>query len=160
MAAGITCQFAKSRLALPVVPSTAVVTGNLTNAVLSLVDNILQNQPLVAGDAIPDRTIGDSEVRQDAPSGMKCLLAHPPRTGEIWKVLCPHCAVSELAIWRSCKANTPYEVAEPPIRPTNKDRTVTSGVEAPKSQQGPGDRRLVVRKRECRRVSWDGNAES
>jgi len=35
------------------VPSTAVVRGNLTNAVLSLVDTISQNHPLMAGDAIP-----------------------------------------------------------------------------------------------------------
>jgi uncharacterized membrane protein YoaK (UPF0700 family) len=30
------CQFALLRLALPVAPSTAVMTGNLTNAVLGL----------------------------------------------------------------------------------------------------------------------------
>jgi hypothetical protein len=40
-------------LALPVVASTAVVTGNLTLAVLSLVDTISQNHPLMAGDATP-----------------------------------------------------------------------------------------------------------
>jgi uncharacterized membrane protein YoaK (UPF0700 family) len=33
------CQFALLRLTLPVVPSTAVMTGNLTNAVLALVDS-------------------------------------------------------------------------------------------------------------------------
>src|SRR5215469_3930652 len=32
------CQFALLRLALPVAPSTAVMTGNLTNAVLAFVD--------------------------------------------------------------------------------------------------------------------------
>ena len=45
------CQFALLRLALPIAPSTAVMTGNLTNAVLSLVDTISRKQPLLAGDA-------------------------------------------------------------------------------------------------------------
>lgn len=56
------------RLALPVVPSAAVVTGNLTNAGLPLADTISQNHPLMAGNAIcdPDGTVGDSEVRQNA----------------------------------------------------------------------------------------------
>ena len=43
------------------VPATVVVTGNLTNAVLSLVDTISQNHPLMAGDAIP---MGLSEIRK------------------------------------------------------------------------------------------------
>lgn len=34
------CQFALLRLAFPVAPSTAVMTGNLTNAVLSLLDTL------------------------------------------------------------------------------------------------------------------------
>jgi uncharacterized membrane protein YoaK (UPF0700 family) len=41
------CQFALLRLALPVAPSTAVMTGNLTNAVLALVDSSWQMQPLM-----------------------------------------------------------------------------------------------------------------
>ena len=45
------CQFALLRLALPVAPSTAVMTGNLTNTVLSLLDRQSQTQPLAAGDA-------------------------------------------------------------------------------------------------------------
>ena len=45
------CQFALLRLTLPVAPSTAVMTGNLTNAVLSLVDAISRKQSLLAGDA-------------------------------------------------------------------------------------------------------------
>jgi uncharacterized membrane protein YoaK (UPF0700 family) len=45
------CQFALLRLALPVAPSTAVMTGNLTNAVLSTLDKLPQAQPLMAGDA-------------------------------------------------------------------------------------------------------------
>jgi hypothetical protein len=49
------------RLELPVVPSTAVVRGNLTNAVLSLVDTISQNHSLMAGDAIP---MGLSAIRK------------------------------------------------------------------------------------------------
>lgn len=44
------CQFALLRLTLPVAPSTAVMTGNLTNAVLSLVDANSQTQPLMIGD--------------------------------------------------------------------------------------------------------------
>ena len=45
------CQFALLRLALPVAPSTAVMTGNLTNTVLSLLDKQSRTQPLMAGDA-------------------------------------------------------------------------------------------------------------
>jgi len=44
------CQFALLRLTLPVVPSTAVMTGNLTNAVLGLVDLSSRIQPLMDGD--------------------------------------------------------------------------------------------------------------
>ncbi len=43
------CQFALLRLAAPVAPSTAVMTGNLTNAVLSLLDTLSRNEPLMAG---------------------------------------------------------------------------------------------------------------
>jgi uncharacterized membrane protein YoaK (UPF0700 family) len=43
------CQFALLRLALPVAPSTAVMTGNLTNTVLSLLDRQSRTQPLMAG---------------------------------------------------------------------------------------------------------------
>jgi uncharacterized membrane protein YoaK (UPF0700 family) len=45
------CQFALLRLALPVAPSTAVMTGNLTNTVLSLMDSLSRTQHLMAGDA-------------------------------------------------------------------------------------------------------------
>jgi uncharacterized membrane protein YoaK (UPF0700 family) len=45
------CQFALLRLALPGAPSTAVMTGNLTNVVLSLVDTLSRAQPLMAGAA-------------------------------------------------------------------------------------------------------------
>lgn len=45
------CQFALLRLALPVTPSTAVMTGNLTNAVLSLLDTMSRSEPAKAGDA-------------------------------------------------------------------------------------------------------------
>jgi len=41
------CQFALLRLALPVAPSTAVMTGNLTNAVLAFVDSSSRTQPLM-----------------------------------------------------------------------------------------------------------------
>jgi uncharacterized membrane protein YoaK (UPF0700 family) len=44
------CQFALLRLTLPVAPSTAVMTGNLTNVVLSLLDSRSRTQPLMAGD--------------------------------------------------------------------------------------------------------------
>jgi uncharacterized membrane protein YoaK (UPF0700 family) len=40
------CQFALLRLSLPVAPSTAVMTGNLTNAVMSLLDTVSRSQPL------------------------------------------------------------------------------------------------------------------
>ena len=43
------CQFALLRLTLPVAPSTAVMTGNLTNAVLGLVD-LSSRQPLMESD--------------------------------------------------------------------------------------------------------------
>jgi len=45
------CQFALLRLALPVAPSTAVMTGNLTNAVLALVDLSSRKQPLLKDDS-------------------------------------------------------------------------------------------------------------
>jgi uncharacterized membrane protein YoaK (UPF0700 family) len=45
------CQFALLRLVLPVAPSTAVMTGNLTNTVLSMLDTLPRTQPLMAGDA-------------------------------------------------------------------------------------------------------------
>src|SRR5215472_8389286 len=44
------CQFALLRLSLPVAPSTAVMTGNLTNAVLGLVDLSSRSQPLMESD--------------------------------------------------------------------------------------------------------------
>jgi uncharacterized membrane protein YoaK (UPF0700 family) len=43
------CQFALLRLAVPGSPSTAVMTGNLTNAVLSLMDTLARNRPLREG---------------------------------------------------------------------------------------------------------------
>jgi uncharacterized membrane protein YoaK (UPF0700 family) len=45
------CQFALLRLTLPVAPSTAVMTGNLTNAVLGLVDLSSRTQPLMESDS-------------------------------------------------------------------------------------------------------------
>jgi uncharacterized membrane protein YoaK (UPF0700 family) len=44
------CQFALLRLTLPIAPSTAVMTGNLTNAVLALVDSSSQT-PLMGSDS-------------------------------------------------------------------------------------------------------------
>jgi uncharacterized membrane protein YoaK (UPF0700 family) len=44
------CQFALLRLTLPVAPSTAVMTGNLTNSVLSLLDVVSGAQSLKGGD--------------------------------------------------------------------------------------------------------------
>ncbi len=46
----MSCQFALLRLTLPVAPSTAVMTGNLTNAVLALVDSRSRTQPLMERD--------------------------------------------------------------------------------------------------------------
>jgi uncharacterized membrane protein YoaK (UPF0700 family) len=43
------CQFVLLRLALPVAPSTAVMTGNLTNTVLSLLDTLWRHEPLLDG---------------------------------------------------------------------------------------------------------------
>jgi uncharacterized membrane protein YoaK (UPF0700 family) len=45
------CQYALLRLAVPGALSTAVMTGNLTNTVLSLLDTLSPNQPLVKGAA-------------------------------------------------------------------------------------------------------------
>ena len=45
------CQFALLRLTLPVAPSTAVMTGNLANAVLGLVDLSSRTQPLIQSDS-------------------------------------------------------------------------------------------------------------
>ena len=43
------CQFALLRLAVPAAPSTAVMTGNVTSSVLSLLDGLSRNQPLMEG---------------------------------------------------------------------------------------------------------------
>jgi len=45
------CQFAFLRLTLPVAPSTAVMTGNLTSAVLALVDSSSRSEPLMESDS-------------------------------------------------------------------------------------------------------------
>jgi len=47
--AAMACQFALLRLAVPGAPSTAVMTGNLTNAVLSLLDTLSGSHPLTEG---------------------------------------------------------------------------------------------------------------
>jgi uncharacterized membrane protein YoaK (UPF0700 family) len=47
--AAMACQFALLRLAVPGAPSTAVMTGNLTNTVLSLLDTLSQSEPLMEG---------------------------------------------------------------------------------------------------------------
>ena len=47
--AAMGCQFALLRLTLPVAPSTAVMTGNLTNVVLGLMDLSSRTQPLMHG---------------------------------------------------------------------------------------------------------------
>lgn len=49
----IACQFAMMRLAVPGAPSTAVMTGNLTNSVLSGLDMLARGQPLLQPD--PER---------------------------------------------------------------------------------------------------------
>ena len=43
------CQFALLRLGVPGAPSTAVMTGNLTNSVLSLLDTLSRKHPLREG---------------------------------------------------------------------------------------------------------------
>jgi uncharacterized membrane protein YoaK (UPF0700 family) len=43
------CQFALLRLAVPGAPSTAVMTGNLTSGVLSLLDTLSRGEPLIDG---------------------------------------------------------------------------------------------------------------
>jgi uncharacterized membrane protein YoaK (UPF0700 family) len=43
------CQFALLRIAVPGAPSTAVMTGNLTNTVLSMLDTLSRTQPLTDG---------------------------------------------------------------------------------------------------------------
>src|SRR5262249_54380343 len=47
--AAMACQFALLRLAVPGAPSTAVMTGNLTNTVLSLLDTLSRSEPLMEG---------------------------------------------------------------------------------------------------------------
>jgi uncharacterized membrane protein YoaK (UPF0700 family) len=44
------CQYALLRLTMPVAPSTAVMTGNLTNATLALMDASSRGRPLIDGD--------------------------------------------------------------------------------------------------------------
>ena len=47
--AAMACQFSLLRLAVPAAPSTAVMTGNLTNAVLSLLDTLSPGGHLTEG---------------------------------------------------------------------------------------------------------------
>ena len=49
--AAMACQFALLRLAVPGAVSTAVMTGNLTNAVLSLMDMFAVGRPMMTADA-------------------------------------------------------------------------------------------------------------
>jgi uncharacterized membrane protein YoaK (UPF0700 family) len=44
------CQYALLRLAIPGAISTAVMTGNFTNSVLSLMDLLSKRHPLMTGD--------------------------------------------------------------------------------------------------------------
>jgi len=67
------CQFALLRLTLPVAPSTAVMTGNLTNAVLGIVDLSSQTKPLMEGDR--RRIIGALHLLVGFFVG--CILAAP-----------------------------------------------------------------------------------
>jgi uncharacterized membrane protein YoaK (UPF0700 family) len=46
------CQYALLRLALPGAISTAVMTGNLTNTVLSIMDTLSRSHPLMSGDDV------------------------------------------------------------------------------------------------------------
>ena len=69
--AAMGCQFALLRLTLPVAPSTAVMTGNLTNAVLGLVDLSSRTQPLIEGDP---RRVTDA-LRLLAGFFVGCVLA-------------------------------------------------------------------------------------
>jgi uncharacterized membrane protein YoaK (UPF0700 family) len=56
------CQFALLRLALPVAPSTAVMTDNLTNAVLSLLDTLSRGEPLT--EASKDRLGSEERLKK------------------------------------------------------------------------------------------------
>jgi len=49
MACQLACQFGLLRLAMTGAPSTAVMTGNLTNTVLALLDTLSRAQPLTEG---------------------------------------------------------------------------------------------------------------
>ena len=55
----IACQFVLLRLAVPGAPSTAVMTGNLTNAQLSVLEMVWRSRPLMpADDGRMKRTLG------------------------------------------------------------------------------------------------------
>src|SRR5262249_41164010 len=54
------CQFALLRLAVPGAPSTAVMTGNLTNTVLSFLDTLSPREPLMEG--APERLKKTSQL--------------------------------------------------------------------------------------------------
>jgi uncharacterized membrane protein YoaK (UPF0700 family) len=65
------CQYALIRLALPQVVSTAVMTGNLTNSVLSLMDRLLKPNSMTAADT---KRLNES-LRLLAGFLMGCLVA-------------------------------------------------------------------------------------
>jgi uncharacterized membrane protein YoaK (UPF0700 family) len=56
------CQFALLRLAVPDAPSTSVMTGNLTNGVLSLLDTLSRGEPPIDGSGEPLRKTVDVVV--------------------------------------------------------------------------------------------------
>src|SRR5262249_46386992 len=51
------CQYALFRLAVPGAPATAVMTGNITETVLSLLDALSRGEPLVAAEEGLKRTV-------------------------------------------------------------------------------------------------------
>jgi uncharacterized membrane protein YoaK (UPF0700 family) len=87
------CQFALLRLALPGVPSTAVMTGNLTNTVLSLLDTLVLTQPQIAG--ATERLRGSFHLLIGFFGG--CV--GPPRPSRCWEIGPGHVQSRWLA-WR------------------------------------------------------------
>jgi uncharacterized membrane protein YoaK (UPF0700 family) len=99
----IACQFAMMRLAVPGAPSTAVMTGNLTNSVLSALDLFGGGQPLVQPD--PGRLRGTTLIiLAFCIGGLVGALAYVVLRGWGWTLPVTIAAVSlgvELRSWKA-----------------------------------------------------------
>src|SRR5258708_5258965 len=105
------CQFALLRLTMPVAPSTAVMTGNLTNTVLSLLDTLSRSKPLMEG--APERLKNTLELVIGFFAGCLAGAAGVSWLGD-WAWSLP-VVLAGVAGWLSQKQ---FSVPPPPANPS------------------------------------------